>query len=90
MEEKKVTRAEIKALLEENQYYSRMAAQKAGYAGLLIMAVYIVLKATIKGKEDNLSKSILTITMLLLIIDDIENVIHEGKKLLYNDFEEKA
>lgn len=75
------TKTEIMELLEENNFYGKMAMQKAGHVGLLVMAVYIIMKENAKGKEDKLSKIILTITMVLLILDDVENIVHIGKKL---------
>ena len=78
---KQDTKTEIMELLEENNFYSKMAMQKAGHVGLLVMAVYIIMKENAKEKEDKLSKIILTITMVLLILDDVENIVHIGKKL---------
>lgn len=81
---KQDTKTEIMELLEENNFYSKMAMQKAGHVGLLVMAVYIIMKENAKGKEDKLSKIILTLTMVLLLLDDIENIVHIGKKLAEN------
>ena len=81
---KQDTKLEIMELLEENNFYSKMAMQKAGHVGLLVMAVYIIMKANAKGKEDKLSKIILTLTMILLLLDDVENIVHIGKKLAEN------
>ena len=61
-----------------------MAMQKAGHVGLLVMAVYIIMKENANGKEDKLSKIILTLTMILLLLDDVENIVHIGKKLAEN------
>ena len=79
---KQDTRTEIMELLEENNFYGKMTMQKAGHVGLLVMAVYIIMKEAAKGKEDKLSKVILTITMALLLLDDIENIVHIGKKMI--------
>ena len=57
---KQDTKLEIMELLEENNFYSKMAMQKAGHVGLLVMAVYIIMKENANGKEDKLSKIILT------------------------------
>ncbi|MDD3137818.1 MAG: hypothetical protein PHX08_02455 [Lachnospiraceae bacterium] len=81
---KQDTKIEIMELLEENNFYSKMAMQKAGHVGLLVMAVYIIMKENAKGKEDKLSKIILTLTMILLLLDDVENIVHIGKKLAEN------
>ena len=81
---KQDTKLEIMELLEENNFYSKMAMQKAGHVGLLVMAVYIIMKENAKGKEDKLSKIILTLTMILLLLDDVENIVHIGKKLAEN------
>lgn len=81
---KQDTKLEIMELLEENNFYSKMAMQKAGHVGLLVMALYIIMKENAKGKEDKLSKIILTLTMILLLLDDVENIVHIGKKLAEN------
>lgn len=81
---KQDTKLEIMELLEENNFYSKMAMQKAGHVGLLVMAVYIIMKENANGKEDKLSKIILTLTMILLLLDDVENIVHIGKKLAEN------
>ena len=81
---KQDTKIEIMELLEENNFYSKMAMQKAGHVGLLVMALYIIMKENANGKEDKLSKIILTLTMILLLLDDVENIVHIGKKLAEN------
>lgn len=77
----KVTKQKLMEMMEDNIFYSRMAAQKAGHAGLIAMAAYPVLRGTVKGKEDNVSRTLLTVSMLMLIFDDISMAIHAGKKL---------
>ena len=77
----KITKQDLMEMMEDNVFFSRMAAQKAGHVGLIAMAAYLVLRGTIKGKEDNVSRSLLLISMTMLIMDDISMVIHAGKKL---------
>lgn len=77
----KITKQDLMIMMEDNLFFSRMAAQKAGHVGLVAVAAYLVLRGTIKGKEDNVSRSLLMISMIMLILDDISMVIHAGKKL---------
>ena len=76
----KITKQEVKELLEQNNFYSRMAMQKAGHVGLVVMAAYIMLKEQMGGEEEKYSKLLLGLSMGLMTLDDVKILIYEIKE----------
>ncbi|MCD8068889.1 MAG: hypothetical protein LUE87_08385 [Lachnospiraceae bacterium] len=75
-------KADLSEKVDEACFYSRMAMQKAGHAGLLGMAVYVAGRARGKGKWEKATKGIILGSMVLLVLDEVEVLVRAVKHLI--------
>ncbi len=81
VEEQPKKNADLYEKVDEACFCSRMVMQKAGHVGLLGMAIYVADKARGKGKWEKATKGILLGSMVLLVLDEVEVMVHAVRKL---------
>ena len=80
VEEQPAEKADLYEKVDEACFYSRMAMQKAGHVGLLGMAIYAAGRARGKGKWEKAMKGILLGTMVLLVLDEVEELMQAVRR----------
>lgn len=80
VEEQPEKNVDLYEKVDEARFCSRMAMQKAGHVGLLGMAIYVADRARGKGKWEKTTKGMLLGSMVLLVLDEVEELFYAVKR----------
>lgn len=63
--------------IDENTFYTKMAMKTAGHVGTLVLTLHTLELARQKGRVTKLAEGLFTTATILLLLDDVEVLLHE-------------